>query len=100
MYSQSPSEVVSHDVMQTCSYSRWASREILCDRNYIEVNHFTDFYNCVCICGHKSNSKISFKVSHYMSTPDAETKGQKPDDAQMNTVPDVCLFEIKTLFTT
>lgn len=41
MYSQSPSDVVSHDVTQTCSYSRWASREILCDRNYMEVGHFT-----------------------------------------------------------
>uniref|UniRef100_A0A8C2W9L7 ZP domain-containing protein n=1 Tax=Cyclopterus lumpus TaxID=8103 RepID=A0A8C2W9L7_CYCLU len=29
--------VVTHDVKQTCSYTRWASREILCDRNYMEV---------------------------------------------------------------
>uniref|UniRef100_A0A673BPP8 Zona pellucida protein AX 1 n=1 Tax=Sphaeramia orbicularis TaxID=375764 RepID=A0A673BPP8_9TELE len=36
MYSQASSEMVSHDVSQTCSYSRWASREILCDRNYME----------------------------------------------------------------
>lgn len=41
MYSQSPSDVVSHDVAQTCSYTRWASREILCDRNYMEVGYFT-----------------------------------------------------------
>ncbi|XP_070781644.1 zona pellucida protein AX 1 [Enoplosus armatus] len=59
MHSQSPSKVVNHDVMQTCSYTRWASKEILCDRNYMEV-------------------------SNHMATPDAEAKGQ----AQDNTVPD------------
>lgn len=37
MYSQSLSDVVTHNVAQTCSYSQWASREILCDRNYMEV---------------------------------------------------------------
>lgn len=41
MYSQSPADVVSHDVRKTCSYTQWASREILCDRNYMEVGHFT-----------------------------------------------------------
>ncbi|KAM8846138.1 zona pellucida protein AX 1 [Synchiropus picturatus] len=40
MYSESSSsEVFSHDVSQTCSYSQWASREVLCDRNYMEVSH-------------------------------------------------------------
>ncbi|KAK5903185.1 hypothetical protein CgunFtcFv8_006988 [Champsocephalus gunnari] len=39
MYGENPSDVVSHDVSQTCSYTRWASREILCDRNYMEVSH-------------------------------------------------------------
>ncbi|XP_053192910.1 zona pellucida protein AX 1 [Scomber japonicus] len=66
MYSQSPSEVVSHDVTQTCSYSRWASREIICDRNYMEV-------------------------SNHMATPDAGTKGHTPDvkdDSKMNAFPD------------
>uniref|UniRef100_A0A8C3ASN1 Zona pellucida protein AX 1 n=1 Tax=Cyclopterus lumpus TaxID=8103 RepID=A0A8C3ASN1_CYCLU len=37
MYGPSGSDVVTHDVTQTCSYTRWASREILCDRNYMEV---------------------------------------------------------------
>nr|XP_061843343.1 zona pellucida sperm-binding protein 2-like [Nerophis lumbriciformis] len=40
MYSQSVSNVVSHDVMQTCHYTRWAAREVLCDRNYMEVSHY------------------------------------------------------------
>nr|XP_057912497.1 uncharacterized protein LOC131106949 [Doryrhamphus excisus] len=40
MYSQNLPDVVSHDVMQTCRYARWASREILCDRNYMEVSHY------------------------------------------------------------
>lgn len=40
---KSPSEVVSHDVMKTCSHARWASREVLCDRNYMEVSAFTVF---------------------------------------------------------
>ncbi|XP_054618282.1 uncharacterized protein LOC129172505 isoform X2 [Dunckerocampus dactyliophorus] len=40
MYSQNLPDVVSHDVMQTCRYTRWASREILCDRNYMEVSHY------------------------------------------------------------
>ncbi|XP_071324031.1 zona pellucida protein AX 1 [Trachinotus anak] len=65
MYSQTPSDVASHDVTQTCSYSRWASREVLCDRNYMEV-------------------------SNHMATPDAETKGQAQDvkdDSKINTIP-------------
>lgn len=37
MINQSPSDITSHDVTKTCSYSRWASREVLCDRNYMEV---------------------------------------------------------------
>lgn len=40
MYSQSLSDIITHDVAQTCSYSQWASREILCDRNYMEVCFF------------------------------------------------------------
>ena len=41
MYKHSPSDVVSHDVTQTCSYTRWAPKEIFCDRNYMEVGCFT-----------------------------------------------------------
>ncbi|KAL6095853.1 uncharacterized protein ACO6RY_09688 [Pungitius sinensis] len=40
MYSNSQSDVVTHDVKQTCSYTQWASREILCDRNYMEVSGY------------------------------------------------------------
>ncbi|KAK5903406.1 hypothetical protein CgunFtcFv8_007189 [Champsocephalus gunnari] len=54
MYGEDPSDVVSHDVSQTCSYTRWASREILCDRNYMEV-------------------------SQHMVNLDAEAKGQTGD---------------------
>nr|BCF79768.1 zona pellucida protein homologue ZPAX [Hippoglossoides dubius] len=36
---ENPSDVVNHDVTKTCSYTRWASREILCERNYMEVSH-------------------------------------------------------------
>ncbi|XP_044025912.1 zona pellucida protein AX 1 isoform X2 [Siniperca chuatsi] len=62
MYSKNPSDVVSHDVKQTCSYTRWASREILCDRNYMEV-------------------------SNYMATPD--TKGQVQEEtSKSNIIPD------------
>nr|XP_046229503.1 uncharacterized protein LOC124050741 isoform X2 [Scatophagus argus] len=66
MYSQRPSDIVSHNVMQTCSYTRWASREILCDRNYMEV-------------------------SNYMALPDAqaEAKGQSWEDSSKNVTPDV-----------
>ncbi|KAK5919120.1 hypothetical protein CgunFtcFv8_023042 [Champsocephalus gunnari] len=61
MYGENPSDVVSHDVSQTCSYTRWASREILCDRNYMEV-------------------------SHHMANLDAEAKGQTRDgkDEKLN----------------
>ncbi|KAK5925921.1 hypothetical protein CgunFtcFv8_021535 [Champsocephalus gunnari] len=61
MYGENPSDVVSHDVSQTCSYTRWASREILCDRNYMEV-------------------------SHHMASLDAEAKGQTRDgkDEKLN----------------
>ncbi|XP_037305477.2 uncharacterized protein LOC119195013 [Pungitius pungitius] len=40
IYSNSQSDVVTHDVKQTCSYTQWASTEILCDRNYMEVSGF------------------------------------------------------------
>ncbi|XP_042359781.1 zona pellucida protein AX 1 [Plectropomus leopardus] len=68
MYDQSPSNMVTHDVKQTCSYTRWASREILCDRNYMEV-------------------------SNHMAKPEAqaEAKGQTQDvkdNSQINTIPD------------
>ncbi|XP_047430203.1 uncharacterized protein LOC124999364 [Mugil cephalus] len=40
MYSQGRSDVLSYDVSETCSYSRWAPKEILCDRNYMEVSTY------------------------------------------------------------
>ncbi|XP_056284163.1 zona pellucida sperm-binding protein 2-like [Pseudoliparis swirei] len=61
MYGPTRSEVVTHDVMQTCSYTRWASREILCDRNYMEV-------------------------SHHIATPEA--KGQAQDVEEIDINPD------------
>ncbi|KAG7222704.1 hypothetical protein INR49_026313, partial [Caranx melampygus] len=66
MHSQSPSDVTSHDVTQTCSYTQWASREVLCDRNYVEV-------------------------STRMTTPDANAKGQTQDvqdNSKLNTIPE------------
>ncbi|XP_068433145.1 zona pellucida protein AX 1 [Clinocottus analis] len=63
MYSPSLSDVVTHDVTQTCSYTRWASREILCDRNYMEV-------------------------SHHITTPDAEVKGQAQAVKESDHIPD------------
>ncbi|XP_036003215.1 zona pellucida sperm-binding protein 2 [Fundulus heteroclitus] len=66
IYRHNPSDVVSHDVAQACSYTRWAPREILCDRNYMEV-------------------------SMYMA-PQAETKGQKEEDSQGNAITDA--FEV------
>ncbi|XP_035000615.2 uncharacterized protein LOC118099918 [Hippoglossus stenolepis] len=62
MYShENPSDVVSRDVTKTCRYTRWASREILCDRNYMEV-------------------------SHHMAKP-AEAKGQAKAETQINATP-------------
>ncbi|KAM6915036.1 zona pellucida protein AX 1 [Xenentodon cancila] len=67
MYKHGPSDVVSHDVTQTCSYTRWAPKEILCDRNYMEVG-----------C----------HVSTYLAKHDqAEVKGLAEDDSQINTIP-------------
>lgn len=48
VYSQSQPDVVTHNVAQTCSYSQWASREILCDRNYMEVGGFTSVVLLLC----------------------------------------------------
>uniref|UniRef100_A0A3Q3RDF0 ZP-domain containing protein Ig-like domain-containing protein n=1 Tax=Monopterus albus TaxID=43700 RepID=A0A3Q3RDF0_MONAL len=63
LHGQSPSDVVTHYVTQTCHYSQWASREILCDRNYMEV-------------------------SNYLATLDAEAKGQLQDVKDgLNTLP-------------
>ncbi|XP_034383779.1 uncharacterized protein LOC117727527 [Cyclopterus lumpus] len=61
LYGPTRSAVVTHDVKQTCSYTRWASREILCDRNYMEV-------------------------SHHIATPEA--KGQAQDVKEIDTIPD------------
>ncbi|XP_033999016.1 uncharacterized protein LOC117492739 [Trematomus bernacchii] len=65
MYGENPSDMVSHDVSQTCSYNRWASREILCDRNYMEV-------------------------SHHIANLDADAKGQTRDgkDDELNVNPE------------
>uniref|UniRef100_A0A3Q4AHM8 ZP domain-containing protein n=1 Tax=Mola mola TaxID=94237 RepID=A0A3Q4AHM8_MOLML len=66
MYSQSPSDVVIHDVAKTCSYTQWASREVLCDRNYMEV-------------------------SNYIVTPEpqVEAKGQaQEEDSKSNIIPE------------
>ncbi|KAA8583108.1 uncharacterized protein LOC116706520 [Etheostoma spectabile] len=64
MYSDSQSDVISHDVMQTCSYPRWASREILCDRNYMEV-------------------------SNHMATPNAKGQAQNvKDSSKLDTIQD------------
>ncbi|XP_028996985.1 zona pellucida protein AX 1 [Betta splendens] len=64
MYKLSTSEIVSRDVTHTCSYSRWASKEILCERNFMEV-------------------------SNYMSTSDGEAKGHHSLDVKdPNHIPD------------
>uniref|UniRef100_A0A3B3ZD43 ZP domain-containing protein n=1 Tax=Periophthalmus magnuspinnatus TaxID=409849 RepID=A0A3B3ZD43_9GOBI len=68
MFNSMSPEVISHDVQQTCSFSRWAPREVLCDRNYMEV-------------------------SHHIPVPDspADPTGPKgssvKDDPQMNAIP-------------
>lgn len=64
MYRQT--EVVSHDVAQTCSYTRWATKEIFCDRNYMEVSTHMAVHG-----------------------PQTEAKGkvQNKDDSQINTIP-------------
>ncbi|CAL8315674.1 unnamed protein product [Lota lota] len=38
MYTDGHSDVVTYDVTKKCSYSAWASQEIVCDRNYMEVS--------------------------------------------------------------
>lgn len=105
MNGQSPSDVVSHDVTQTCSYTRWASKEILCDRNYMEVGHFTLIIP-LCVCGVlKKNNKALFffflkKVSNHMAipVPQAEAKGHtQEDDSKLNAIPDVRLSFILQL---
>ncbi|KAK7907673.1 hypothetical protein WMY93_016285 [Mugilogobius chulae] len=68
MFSPSSPDISSHNVQQSCSYSRWAQREVLCERNYMEV-------------------------SHHIPVPDspADSKGPKgssvKDDSKMNAIP-------------
>uniref|UniRef100_A0A8C6TLE7 Zona pellucida protein AX 1 n=1 Tax=Neogobius melanostomus TaxID=47308 RepID=A0A8C6TLE7_9GOBI len=70
MFNLTSPEIVSHNVQKTCSYSRWAQREVLCDRNYMEV-------------------------SQLLSEPDSPTDPKAPkdssvkDDPQMNALPGV-----------
>ncbi|KAM9703800.1 uncharacterized protein ACNS7B_002381 [Menidia menidia] len=67
LYKNSPSDVVGHDVTQTCSYTRWAPKEILCDRNYMEVSTYMG-----------------------QSLPQVDAKGRGPakEDPQMNAIPE------------
>ena len=37
MYSDGTPDVVTRDMTKMCSYAAWASQEIICDRNYMEV---------------------------------------------------------------
>ncbi|KAK0137805.1 hypothetical protein N1851_025979 [Merluccius polli] len=70
MYSEGPSDVITHDVMKTCSYSAWAAQEIVCDRNYMEVGPL-----------------LIIKMSKYMGQLDttSQTKGQAvKDDLKSN----------------
>ncbi|XP_041832378.1 zona pellucida protein AX 1 [Melanotaenia boesemani] len=65
LYRSGSSEVAHHEVVQTCSYTRWASKEILCDRNYMEAS--------------------TRMAAH---GPQAEAKGQvRKDDSQINAIP-------------
>ncbi|XP_020351505.1 uncharacterized protein LOC109900224 isoform X1 [Oncorhynchus kisutch] len=69
LYGDGLSEQVEHDVTETCSYSPWASREILCDRNYMEV-------------------------SSLMVTPETPVKmvaGQQVHDSWENAIPDAAV---------
>ncbi|KAF7662030.1 hypothetical protein LDENG_00247620 [Lucifuga dentata] len=63
IHKQGPIVMVIHEMKETCSYTSWASREILCDRNYMEV-------------------------SNYVATSDPEDQGQDgTDNSQINTIP-------------
>lgn len=99
MYGRNPSDVVSHDVAQRCSYTRWASREILCDRNYMEVCCFTLLLLLSpTLCPVMKIKPVSpFQVSHYMAPLDAQvdTKGQAQEDPKGNAVPDVRISAFK-----
>ncbi|XP_037101314.1 uncharacterized protein LOC119118402 [Syngnathus acus] len=80
MYSNRPSNVVSHNVMKTCSYTRWASREILCDRNYMEVSKYMaplhqDDYLKNTIPSASSQSGI-WKMTFYTPEPVVMLKGE------------------------
>uniref|UniRef100_A0A3Q2C9I4 Zona pellucida protein AX 1 n=1 Tax=Cyprinodon variegatus TaxID=28743 RepID=A0A3Q2C9I4_CYPVA len=63
IYHHGPSDVITHDVAKTCSYTSWATREILCDRNYMEVS--------------------TYMAPKYSQT---KVKGQKGEDFQLNTI--------------
>ncbi|XP_068610218.1 uncharacterized protein [Brachionichthys hirsutus] len=67
LYSRSSPDVVSRDVRKTCSYSRWASTEILCDRNYMEVGGVCPGCRFSASVGEKIQLDALFQVSKFTS---------------------------------
>uniref|UniRef100_A0A8C6WPG1 Zona pellucida protein AX 1 n=1 Tax=Neogobius melanostomus TaxID=47308 RepID=A0A8C6WPG1_9GOBI len=69
MFNPTSPEIISHNVQKTCSYSRWAQREVLCDRNYMESSQRALVPALKCVSLQSSVKGDIWKLTFYTPEP-------------------------------